>query len=69
VFCVATKNPGKWRGSFRSFCLDANGDVPVYTRTLLQDGFSDRVGTNSILNIGGFAAYQIARLRKRLAQR
>ena len=69
VFCVATKHPDKWRDSSPSFRLDGNGDVPVYTRTLLQDGFSDRVGTNSILNIGGFAAYQIARLRRKLAQR
>ena len=69
VFCVATKNPEKWRASFPDFRLDARGDVPVHEKTLFQDGFSDRVGTNAILNLGGFASYQIAQWRKKFARR
>lgn len=51
VFCVAVKDPEKWKGKFPSN-LDEDGNALFLTKPFLNDRQTPMVGANAIFNLG-----------------
>ncbi len=62
VFCIASKNPEKWRSVLPSN-VTKGGDVNFLTKPFLNDGQTPMVGANAILNIGPWVYLVYARVK------
>lgn len=51
LFCIAARDPEKWRETIPSN-LDANRNVVITSRPIIEDGFAPMVGANAIPNVG-----------------
>jgi hypothetical protein len=66
VFCVAVKDPEKWKGKLPSN-LDENGNAPFLTKPLLNDLQTPMVGANAIFNLGYWIGLKYGNFRSSIA--
>jgi hypothetical protein len=66
VFCVASKNPEKWKSKIITN-LNGEGGVEIFTKAFIDDGMQPMAGANAIFNAGPWIKLKYSGLRKFLS--